>query len=67
MDVLRRCFPPKIFAVPSATVKMKFPLLCGVNTSFALSLLAWSSDASISSKMSATVLVSFPDSPAYDA
>ena len=38
VDVLRRCPLPKILTVPSATWKMKFPLLCGVNTSFALSL-----------------------------
>ena len=46
MDVLRRRSLPKICTVPSANGKMKFPLLSGVNTSFALSLLAWSSDAS---------------------
>ena len=44
---------------------MKFPLLCGVNTSFALSLLAWSSDASISSNssMSATIMSPFQIPP----
>ena len=59
--VLRRCSPPKILTVPSATGKMKFPLLCGVNTSFALGLRAWSSDASISSNssISATLLSPF--------
>ena len=45
VDVLRRCPHPKILTVPSATGFLKFPLLCGVNTSFALSLLAWSSDS----------------------
>ena len=46
--------------------KMKFPLLCGVNTSFALSLLAWSSDASIFSNsfMSATIMSPFQIPPA---
>ena len=40
---------------------MKFPLLCGVNTSLALSRRAWSSNASISSKssMSATIMSLF--------
>ena len=44
---------------------MKFPLLCGVNTSFALSLLAWSSDASISnnSSVSATIMSPFQIPP----
>ena len=49
VDVLRRRSLPKMLTVPSATENMKLPLLCGVNTSFALSLRAWSSDASISS------------------
>ena len=40
MDGLRRRSPPEVLTVPSATAKMKFPLLCGVNTSFALSLQA---------------------------
>ena len=63
MDVLRRCSLPKILTVPPATGNMKFPLLCCVNTSFALRLLARSSDASISSNssMSADHNVSFPD------
>ena len=57
--------PPKIFTVPSATGNMKFPLLCGVYTSFALSLRAWSSDASISSNssMSATIMSAFQIPP----
>ena len=61
MDVLRRCSHPQILTVPSATGNMKFPLLCGVNTSFAFSLRAWSSDASISSNssMSATMMSPF--------
>ena len=55
---------PESLTVPFATGKMKFPLLCGVNTPFALSLRAWSSDASISSNssMSAIISVSCPDS-----
>ena len=57
-DVLRRCSHPQICTVPSPNGKMKLPLLSGANTSFALSLLAWSSDASISSNssMSATIM-----------
>ena len=51
---------PKIFTVPSATGNMKFPLLCGVNTSFALSLRAWSSDAPISSNSSMSATTLFP-------
>ena len=64
VDVLRRCSHPKIWTVPSASVNMKFLLLCGVNASFALSLRAWSSDASISSKCFNVCdhNVSFPDS-----
>ena len=48
--------------------KMKFPLLSGVNASFALSLLAWSSDASISSNspMYATIMSPFQILPAYN-
>ena len=61
VDVLRRCSLPKIWTVPSATGHMKFPLLCSVNTSFALSHRAWTSDASISSNSSMSA--SFPDSP----
>ena len=40
MDGLRRCSHPKILTVPSASGNMKLPLIFGVNTSFALSLLA---------------------------
>ena len=60
-----RCSHQKIFTVPSATRNMKFPLLCGVNTSFALTLRAWSSDASISSNssMSATIMSPFQIHP----
>ena len=47
VDVLRTWSPPDRFTVPSATWSLKFPLLCGVGTSFALSLSAWISDASI--------------------
>ena len=36
VDVLRRCSLPKILTAPSATESVQFPLLCGVNTSFAL-------------------------------
>ena len=69
VDVLRRCSTPKILTVPSATGNVKFPLLCGVNTSFALRLLAWSSDVSISSNysMSATTVSPFQIHPAYNA
>ena len=61
VDVLGRCSLPKIIIVPSATVNMKFPPLCSVITSFALSLRVWSSDASIScnSSMSATIMSPF--------
>ena len=50
----------KILTVPCAAGNMNFPLF-GVNTSFALSLLVWSSDATISSKcsMSATKISLF--------
>ena len=66
VDVLRRCSHPKILTVPSATGNVKFPLH-GVNTSFALSLLAWTPDASIcsNSSMSATVMSPFQMLPAY--
>ena len=60
---------PMILIVPSSTGNMKFPLLCGVHTSFALSVLAWSSDASISSNssMSATIMSAFQIPPACNA
>ena len=56
VDVLRSWSSPYIYAVPSATGNMKILPFIGVNTSFALSLRAWSSDASIcsNSSMSAT-------------
>ena len=38
VDVLRRCSPPNILTAPPATGNMKFPLLCGVNTSFAAAI-----------------------------
>ena len=38
VDGFRRRFSPEILTVPSATGNVKFPFLCGVNTSFALSL-----------------------------
>ena len=38
VDVLRHCCYQKIFTVASATRNMKFPLLCGVKTSIALTL-----------------------------
>ena len=69
VDVLRRCSHPKILTVPSATGNMKFPLLRGVNTYFALSLRAWSSDASTcsNSSVSATKMSPFQIPPAYNA
>ena len=42
---------PKDFDCSISDWNVKFPLLCGVNTSFALSLLAWSSDASTFSNL----------------
>ena len=55
----------RFLTLPFATGKMKFPLLCGVYTSLALSFLAWSSDASISSdsSMSATTKSPFQIPP----
>ena len=52
VDGLRRRSPPEVLPVPSATRNMKLSPFIGVNTSFALSLLAWISDASISSNSS---------------
>ena len=46
VNFLRRCSHPKILTVPSATEKIKLSPSLGVNTSFTLSLLAWSSDPS---------------------
>ena len=61
VDGLRRRSPPKIFTVPSATGNIKLSPFIGVNTSFALSLLVWISNASISSNssMSATIMSPF--------
>ena len=49
----------KFWSVPSATGNVK--IVIGVSTSFPLSLLAWISDASISSNSSMSA-ISFPDS-----
>ena len=56
VDVLRMWSPAESFTVPSAIGKMNCSPLMGVNTSFALSLSALISDASIcsNSAMSAT-------------
>ena len=51
-DVLRRWSPPEILTIPSATGDKKLSPLIGVNTSFVLSLRAWSSDPSICSNSS---------------
>ena len=69
VGVLRCRSHPKILTVPSATGKMKFPLLCGVNTSFASNLLALISDVSkiSSSSMSATKMSPSQVPPAYNA
>ena len=69
MDVPRRCPLPKILTVPSATGGINLSPFIGVNSSFALSLLAWISDASVSSNssMSATVMSPFQILPAYNA
>ena len=55
----------KVLTVPSATGKIKLSPFIGVNTSSALSLLAWSSDASIcsNSSMSATITSPFQIPP----
>ena len=47
--VLSSSSPPESFTVPSATGQINFSPLSGVITSFALSLQAWISDATISS------------------
>ena len=69
VGVLRRCELPKILTVPSATGNMKLSLLIGVDTSFALCLRAWSSDASIcsNSSMSAINMSPFQIPPACNA
>ena len=51
---------PETRTVPSATGHMKLPLLSSVNTSFALSLQAWSSDAFICSNSSMSVIHTSP-------
>ena len=57
-----------VLTVPSAIGKMKFSPFIAVSTSFALSLRAWSSDASIcsNSSMSATTMSPFQIHPAYN-
>ena len=68
VDVLRYRSPPDNSTVPSAVGNMKISPVIGVNTSFALSLQAWSSDASTSSKssMSATIMSPFQILTAYN-
>ena len=58
----------RIFDCSICDREMKFPLFCGVNTSFALSLFAWISDASISSNSStsATIMSPFQILPVYN-
>ena len=69
VGVLRRHSHPKILTVSSVIWNIYFSLLVGVNTSFALSLRAWSSDASICShsSMSATKMSPFQILPACNA
>ena len=69
VDVLRRWSPPQILTVPSATGNIKLSPFIGVNTSNALSLRAWSSDASIcsNSSMSAMSRSPFQIPPACNA
>ena len=64
VDGLRRRFPPGVLTAPSATGNINVSLFIGADTSFALSLLAWTSDASLSSNSSNVCdqHVSFPDS-----
>ena len=68
MDGFRRLSPPGVLTVLSAIRNIKLSRSIGVNSSFALSLLAWISDASISStsSMSATRMSLFQISPAYN-
>ena len=56
VDGLRRRSPPGVLTVPSATGNVKFLPFIGVNTSFALSLRAWSSDTSICSNSSMSAI-----------
>ena len=65
--VLRRHSLPKICTVPSATGNIKLSPFIDINTSFVLSLLAWSSYATISSNsssISATLMSPFQSPPA---
>ena len=55
---LRRRSSPGVLTVPSSIGKANVSPFIGVNTSLALSLRAWSSDASISSKTSMSVTMS---------
>ena len=52
VDGLWRRSPPEVLTVPAAIGNIDFSPLIGVNTSLALSLLTWISDASISSNSS---------------
>ena len=56
VDGFRRRSSPEFFTVPSATGNFKLSPFIGVDTSSALSLLAWSSDASISSNSSMSAI-----------
>ena len=69
VDGLRRRSLPEILTVPSATGNTIFSFVTGVNTSPALSLLAWISNASICSNpsISATRMSSFQNSPDCNA
>ena len=60
VGVLRTFSHPDNFTFPSAMGTMKFSTLLGVNTSFALSLRAWISDASILSNSSMSATKMFP-------
>ena len=69
VDVLRTWSPPESFTVPSAIGNLIFSPLVDVNTSFALSLFAWISDASIfsNSSTSATKMSPFQVHPVCTA
>ena len=56
----RRRSPPGRLTVPSVTGNMELSPLIGVNTSVALSLRAWSSDASICSNSSMSAIIMSP-------
>ena len=66
VGLLRMSSPPESFTVPSAIGNMNLSPFMGVNTSFASSLFAWISDASIfsNSSMSATKMSPFQIRPA---